>query len=231
MDAPVPASALIHSATLVSAGVYLLLRFESIFYSCNLSFFILSIGAVTAAYGGIVAALQTDLKKALAYSTISHCGFLFVAIGVGSAHTAVIYLFLHGFFKALSFICAGEAIRLFAGYQDSNRMGSLFFMSPGLCAQFFIAISNLCAFPFFFGYIYKNTLQNLLIVHASFGSLIQSLCIVGFLSSLFYFNKVFYTVCFGFSKNTYKSQYLIFKKALLSFLIPGRVPNILFIIF
>jgi NADH-quinone oxidoreductase subunit L len=76
MEAPVPASSLIHSATLVSAGIYLICRFQTLILLLDISYIFIIIGSITAAYGGIVAAAQTDLKKLLAYSTMSHCGFL-----------------------------------------------------------------------------------------------------------------------------------------------------------
>jgi NADH-quinone oxidoreductase subunit L len=103
MEAPVPASALIHSATLVSAGIYLLLRFSTIVLLNDLSFLLVIIGSITALYGGIVSAAQTDMKKLLAYSTISHCGFLFLSIGLENYIATIIYLFLHGLFKAMTF--------------------------------------------------------------------------------------------------------------------------------
>src|SRR3990167_6012222 len=100
MEAPVPASALIHSATLVSAGIYLLLRFSPIFQISTLSTeIIVIVGAFTAFYGGWVSAFQSDLKRILAYSTISHCGFLMVVFTSFVPEYTVLYLYIHGFFK------------------------------------------------------------------------------------------------------------------------------------
>lgn len=122
MEAPVPASSLIHSATLVSAGVYLLLRFFPVILYSELQNVILFSGALTCAYGGLVAAAQTDMKKLLAYSTMSHCGFLYVLISFNNEYITVLYLFLHGLFKAGTFFCVGSFIRLY-GTQDSRLMG------------------------------------------------------------------------------------------------------------
>ena len=122
MEAPVPASSLIHSATLVSAGVFLLLRFNVLLSLVGLTKVILYWGAITCAYGGIVAASQTDLKKLLAYSTMSHCGFLYICVATTHFYLAITYLFLHGLFKAATFYCAGSFIRVY-GTQDSRLMG------------------------------------------------------------------------------------------------------------
>ena len=84
MEAPVPASSLIHSATLVSAGIYLILKFQAIFVISGLTSTLFFVGSFTACYGGIIAASQSDMKKLLAYSTISHCGFIFASIALNN---------------------------------------------------------------------------------------------------------------------------------------------------
>lgn len=124
MEAPVPASALIHSATLVSAGIFLILRLYPFFELSNYFFFIISlVGSATAFLGGISASMQTDLKKILAYSTISHCGFLIFLTSFNNTGYVLLYLFIHGFFKAGAFLSVGNIIRFSKGYQDIRRMG------------------------------------------------------------------------------------------------------------
>lgn len=103
MEAPVPASSLIHSATLVSAGIYLLLKFQLIFIITGFMPILFLVGSITAAYGGIVAASQTDMKKLLAYSTVSHCGFIVASIGLNNFLITIVYLYLHGLLKAVTF--------------------------------------------------------------------------------------------------------------------------------
>lgn len=99
MEAPVPASALIHSATLVSAGIYLLLRFKAIIIlSLPASTILPIIGGITAAYGAVTSAFQTDVKRLLAYSTISHCGFLVLSAILCDTEFTILYLYVHGFF-------------------------------------------------------------------------------------------------------------------------------------
>lgn len=157
MEAPVPASALIHSATLVSAGIYLLLRFSIIVLLNNLNYLLIIIGSVTALYGGIVSASQTDMKKLLAYSTISHCGFLFLSIGLESYIATIIYLFLHGLFKAMTFFCAGSFIRVFNS-QDTRNMGSGYRILPVDSVFLIICAINLGGLPWSIGYLYKSVL-------------------------------------------------------------------------
>ena len=124
MEAPAPASALIHSATLVSSGIYLILRFtpfiELSYLGCNV---LPVIGAVTAFYGGFVSAFQTDVKKILAYSTISHCGYMVLLSSTFLTDVVLVYLYVHGFFKALLFLTAGNIMRFFGGEQDFRYMG------------------------------------------------------------------------------------------------------------
>jgi NADH-quinone oxidoreductase subunit L len=127
MEAPVPASALIHSATLVSAGVFLLLRFSPLFEISTYAFYIIPfIGSFTAFFGGICACYQSDIKRILAYSTISHCGFLMVSYLLFIPEYTILYLYIHGFFKAAVFLCAGNIIRFSRNYQDFKRMGFFF---------------------------------------------------------------------------------------------------------
>ena len=155
MEAPVPASALIHSATLVSAGVYLLLKFFNIFLFLNYTFLITIVGALTCAYGGVVSASQTDMKKLLAYSTMSHCGFLYITISFGYFFLTIIYLFLHGIFKAATFYCVGSFVRVYKT-QDIRLMGAGHIILPVDSILLLICAFNLGGLPFTIGYIYKS---------------------------------------------------------------------------
>lgn len=203
MEAPVPASALIHSATLVSAGVYLLLRFTPLVSLNHLQPTILLIGSVTAAYGGVVSASQTDMKKLLAYSTISHCGFLFVTIGTEVYSASLIYVFLHGLFKASTFFCAGSFIRV-AGSQDTRNMGNLSRLLP-VDTMFLIVCSfNLGGLPFSMGYLYKSVLIASLLSTPS-GFCVLGFCTVGLLCSLVYVYRLVYYSAFDTSKEFFTS--------------------------
>lgn len=190
MEAPVPASSLIHSATLVSAGIFLLLRFNTLIFFVNYQNFIISIGALTAAYGGLVAAAQTDVKKLLAYSTMSHCGFLFVLTGLGDSYITIIYLFLHGLFKASTFFCVGSFIRVY-GTQDTRLMGGANRLLWGDTLLLFICSSNLCGLPLTIGFIYKYYFFKILFV-SNIGFIELGLFYLALLSSLLYFYRLIY---------------------------------------
>lgn len=206
MEAPVPASALIHSATLVSAGIFLILRFYIIL---DLSFFfhfaLALVGSLTAFIGGASAAIQTDLKKILAYSTISHCGFLMFLCSLGNFNYVFIYLFIHGFFKASSFLCVGNIIRFSKNYQDIRRMGGYLKFLP---AEFFFlsfSLLNLSGLPFFFGFYIKHTLF-ISFDYFYFKQIVLSFLFISALTGIFYSFKIIFFVFFD-NKKARKSVY------------------------
>ena len=197
MEAPIPASALIHSATLVSAGIFLILRFQTLFLYMDLYSVIFTLGSITACYGGIVAAAQSDMKKLLAYSTISHCGFIFASIALNNFVVTIVYLYLHGIFKALTFFCAGSIIK-YNNTQDMRLMGigksqvtNVIFL--------IIASTNLGGLPFTFGYLYKFLFLNFVIINP-FNLLSFGFIIIGMLCSIIYIFKLIYYSCFDINK-------------------------------
>jgi NADH-ubiquinone oxidoreductase chain 5 len=201
MEAPVPASSLIHSATLVSAGIYLLLKFQIIFSITGLFKFIFLLGSFTACYGGIIAASQSDMKKLLAYSTISHCGFIVASISLNNFLVTVVYLYLHGLFKALTFFCAGSIIK-FNGTQDTRLMG----MNKNQLINIItltVASINLGGLPFTFGYLYKYLFINFLIINP-INMVGYGFNIVGMLCSVVYVYKLIYYSCFDYRKGPYQ---------------------------
>lgn len=194
MEAPIPASALIHSATLVSSGVYLLLKFSWIIHCTNLSPYIIVVGSITALYGGITSAAQTDCKKLLAYSTISHCGFLFVTVGLNNLYLSITYLYLHGFFKALTFFCIGNLVKVSKGYQDTRKMGQLFAILPIESILLVVCSINLGALPFTIGYFYKSLFQTI-IINSNLLFVILPFILIAMLTSVVYvFRLVFYSL-------------------------------------
>lgn len=200
MEAPVPASSLIHSATLVSAGIFLLSKFSILI---ELSIFFqpaIFLGSLSAFYGGAVAASQTDMKKLLAYSTMSHCGFLWVLACLGQFYVTVIYLFLHGIFKAATFYCAGSFIRVF-GTQDTRWMGAgwKFFSLNSL--GLLICSANLCGLPFTVGYLYKFFFFKILYTNI-FSLIILSFLFLAAQTSLIYFYRLNYYALFDFLKTS-----------------------------
>ena len=212
MEAPVPASALIHSATLVSAGVFILLRISFLFEYSIYSYFIIPIvGSFTAFFGGLCSSYQSDIKKILAYSTISHCGFLMVCLSTYITEYSILYLYIHGFFKASVFLCVGNIIRFSKNYQDFKRMGSFWKYLPFECFITFVCLINLCGLPFSIGFYIKHLLligQNLNSYIAFF---IYTNILFGAISGLFYSYRLFYNVFFDFKKSK-KALYILYNR-------------------
>lgn len=206
MEAPVPASSLIHSATLVSAGIFLILKFQTIFYVTNLLNMLFLVGSFTACYGGIVAASQSDVKKLLAYSTISHCGFIITSIALNNVVVTVVYLYLHGLYKAVTFFCVGSTIK-YNGTQDMRLMGSL--KSQILnTALLLLASINLGGLPFLLGYLYKQ-LFLLSLLDVNFSLVGYGFCVIGMLTSPVYVFKLNYYSGFDFRKGYIQTIFLL----------------------
>lgn len=215
MEAPVPASALIHSATLVSAGIYLLLRFNQLILFLNWSSVLVVLGGLTASYGGVVAASQTDMKKLLAYSTMSHCGFLMILVASANFYILITYLFLHGLFKAVTFFCAGSFIRIY-GSQDTRLMGSTSQLFLAEIVLLIISAGNLAGLPLTIGVLYKNCFLTLLFMY-NFSLFCVGLLFLGMLTGLLYFYRLVYYACFDFSKWTNLSSYEILEVVFVKF--------------
>ena len=129
MEGPTPVSALIHAATMVTAGVFLVARMSPLFeHAHDTMIFVTFIGATTAFFGATVGLVQNDIKRVIAYSTCSQLGYMFVALGIGAYPVAIFHLFTHAFFKALLFLGAGSVIHAMGDEQDMRKMG-------GLCAE------------------------------------------------------------------------------------------------
>ena len=196
MAGPTPGSALIHAATMVVAGVFMLIRMLPVLQLSPLAMnMILAVGVVTALYGGLLACFQKDLKKVLAFSTISQLGFLFAAIGVGSAFVAVFHLTTHAFFKALLFLAAGIIIHA-TGTQSMKEMGGLLRKMPITFAVFTIGAFALAGTIPLSGFFSKDELFKALLYHGhdtgqylAFAGVI----IVGLLTA-FYVVKSWFTV-------------------------------------
>lgn len=199
MEAPVPASALIHSATLVSAGVFLLLRFSFLIELTSTTlYWILIISSITAALGGIGACFQSDAKRILAYSTISHCGFLIFLSCFFNLEIVLLYLCVHGFFKALVFMCVGNVIRFARNYQDFRYMGGFAKFLPFESSMTLIGLINLGGLPFSFGFFIKHyTLLTLFDFNNLF---IKANLLIGMFSGLVYSYRLYYYVFFDVKK-------------------------------
>jgi NADH-quinone oxidoreductase subunit L len=157
MAGPTPVSALIHAATMVTAGVYLVARMSGVYLEAPAaSTLIAAIGVSTAFLAATIALVQTDIKKVLAYSTISQLGFMFLALGVGAYGVAVFHLFTHAFFKAALFLGAGSVIHALSGEQDIRRMGGLARRIPWTFGTFAVATAAIAGLPPLAGFFSKD---------------------------------------------------------------------------
>ncbi len=159
MEGPTPVSALIHAATMVTAGVFLVVRCSPIFeYSQVALNVVTAVGMTTAFFAATVALVQNDIKKIVAYSTCSQLGYMFFAVGVGAYHVAIFHLFTHAFFKALLFLGSGCVIHSFNNEQDIRLMGGVWKKIPFTYALMIIGTLALTGFPFFSGYYSKDAI-------------------------------------------------------------------------
>jgi NADH-quinone oxidoreductase subunit L len=157
MEGPTPVSALIHAATMVTAGVYMVARMNPLFARAPLALFIVAlVGALTAFYAATIGLLQTDIKKVLAYSTISQLGYMFLGLGVGAYAAGVFHLMTHAFFKGLLFLAAGSVIHAMGGEQDMLKMGGLRKQIPVTFWSMFIATLAIAGIPGFAGFFSKD---------------------------------------------------------------------------
>ncbi len=159
MEGPTPVSALIHAATMVTAGVFLVVRCSPIYeYSPLILNFITIVGMTTAFFAATVALVQTDIKKIIAYSTCSQLGYMFFAAGVGAYNVAMFHLFTHAFFKALLFLGSGSVIHAFKDEQDINNMGGVWKKLPYTYVLMIIGTLALTGFPFLSGFYSKDAI-------------------------------------------------------------------------
>ncbi|WP_185982950.1 NADH-quinone oxidoreductase subunit L [Aureimonas mangrovi] len=159
MEGPTPVSALIHAATMVTAGVFMLARMSPVFETSHTALtFVTFIGATTAFFAATIGLVQNDIKRVIAYSTCSQLGYMFVALGVGAYGAAVFHLFTHAFFKALLFLGAGSVIHAVSDEQDMRNMGGLRRHIPKTYWMMVIGTLALTGFPFTAGYYSKDAI-------------------------------------------------------------------------
>jgi len=157
MEGPTPVSALIHAATMVTAGVYMVARMHPLFSRAPIAMFAVAVvGAVTAFYSATIGLVQTDIKKVLAYSTVSQLGYMFLACGVGAYAAGIFHLMTHAFFKGLLFLAAGSVIHAMGGEQDMMKMGGLRKKIPITYWTMLIATLAIAGIPGFAGFFSKD---------------------------------------------------------------------------
>jgi NADH-quinone oxidoreductase subunit L len=161
MEGPTPVSALIHAATMVTAGVYMVVRSHAIFLNAPVAMQVVGvIGCATAFFAATIGLVQTDIKKVLAYSTVSQLGYMFLACGVGAFSAGIFHLMTHAFFKGLLFLAAGSVIHAMGGEQDMRKMGGLRKKIPITFWTMFMATLAIAGAPGFSGFFSKDEILN-----------------------------------------------------------------------
>jgi NADH-quinone oxidoreductase subunit L len=216
MAGPTPVSALIHAATMVTAGVYLVARLSGIYvHAPGASALVAGIGAGTALLAATIALVQTDIKKVLAYSTVSQLGLMFVALGVGAYGVAVFHVYTHAFFKACLFLGAGSVIHALSGEQDIMKMGGLARKIPVTFATFAIATAAIAGIPPLAGFFSKDEILWFSFASARGGS--TFLWLVASLTSLltsFYMFRLLWLTFFGASRMTHEVEHHVHESPL-----------------
>jgi NADH-quinone oxidoreductase subunit L len=195
MAGPTPVSALIHAATMVTAGIYMIVRSNILFTLAPITqHIILMVGLATALIAATIATKQNDIKKVLAYSTVSQLGFMFMAIGVGAYTTAVFHVITHAFFKALLFLGSGSVIHGMSGEQDIRSMGGLRSKMPQTYYTFLIGCIAIAGIPPLSGFFSKDEIMMHLFTHGTYGKLFWALGMVAaFLTAFYMFRLLFLT--------------------------------------
>jgi len=180
MEGPTPVSALIHAATMVTAGVYLLMRASPLIeYSSTVLLLCLWVGAITTVFSSLIGLFQQDIKKVIAYSTMSQLGMMVIAIGLSSYTIALFHLINHAFYKGLLFLCAGAVIHAVADNQDFRKYGGLVSYLPLTYSLMLTASLSLVAFPFMTGFYSKD-----FILESAYGQYKLSSIIVYFIATI-----------------------------------------------
>ena len=198
MEGPTPVSALIHAATMVTAGVYMITRMNPVFQLAPVALAaIATVGAVTAIYAASMGLVQHDIKRVLAYSTVSQLGYMFLALGVGAFTAGIFHLMTHAFFKALLFLGSGSVIHAMGGEQDMRKMGALRTKIPTTFWTFFVATVAISGIPPLAGFVSKDA-----ILAASFNAR-PLLWAIGFITAgmtAFYMFRLVFLTFFGESR-------------------------------
>ncbi|HEX4955636.1 MAG TPA: NADH-quinone oxidoreductase subunit L [Thermoanaerobaculia bacterium] len=205
MAGPTPVSALIHAATMVTAGVYMVARANVIYQLApDISLFVAVIGALTAIFAATIGLAQNDIKKVLAYSTVSQLGYMFLAAGVGAYSMAIFHLGTHAFFKALLFLGSGSVIHAMSGEQDMRQMGGLRKHLPITFWTFFVGWLAIAGVPGLAGFFSKDA-----ILAATF-SANKVLWVIGLITAgitAFYMSRLVYLTFFGKFRGSHEQEH------------------------
>lgn len=199
MEGPTPVSALIHAATMVTAGVFLVARMSPVFeYAPDALMVVCIVGACTAFVAATIGLTQFDIKRVIAYSTMSQLGYMFFALGVSAYGAAIFHLMTHAFFKALLFLGAGSVIHALHHEQDMRNMGGVWKKIPATYVMMWIGSLALCGVPFFAGYYSKDIiLESAFADHTSFGMFAYWMGIMAAFMTAFYSGRLLFMTFHG----------------------------------
>ena len=202
MEGPTPVSALIHAATMVTAGVYLVARCHVLYELAPFTMYLIAtVGVLTAAFAGTMGMVQYDIKRVIAYSTMSQLGYMFLAMGIGVYSLGMFHLMTHAFFKALLFLAAGSVIHALDGEQDIRKMGGLRKVMPLTHATFLIGALALAGFPLTSGYFSKEAII-LSSYHADMGNFVfWAIALITAGMTAFYIFRVYFSTFIGKSRS------------------------------
>jgi NADH-quinone oxidoreductase subunit L len=205
MEGPTPVSALIHAATMVTAGVYMVVRNHLIFDLSPVALTVVGvIGGVTALFAATIGLVQTDIKRVLAYSTVSQLGYMFLGAGIGAYTAAIFHLMTHAFFKALLFLSAGSVIHALSGEQDIRKMGGLSHKIPWTHKLFFVGTIAIAGIPPFAGFWSKDEIMAHAFTHHHY--ILYAMAAVGALLTSFYMFRLTYLTFYGTSRMDHHTE-------------------------
>ena len=198
MEAPTPASALIHSSTLVVAGVFLVIRFSVLFeFALFTNYFLVILGAMTLAFGALTANFQHDIKKLVAYSTISQIGYLVCGCGFLCYEEVLLYLIIHALNKAFLFVIVGYTVHFFSGNTDLRQMGGAYLYSFDIAVFFYGVGFNLAGLPYSAGFLGKEFLLFQILRDDFISGLVRGCWLVSFICTPIYMFTVTFLISFG----------------------------------
>jgi NADH-quinone oxidoreductase subunit L len=198
MAGPTPVSALIHAATMVTAGVYMIARMSFLYEMAPVALHVVAaVGATTAVFAATIGLVQNDIKKVLAYSTVSQLGYMFLAMGVGAYASGIFHLMTHAFFKGLLFLGAGSVIHGMSGEQDIRKMGGLRETMPITFLTFAIACAAIAGVPLFSGFFSKDAILFHAYTSPHGSKMLWAMGVSGAVLTAFYMFRLLFMTFFG----------------------------------
>ncbi len=208
MEGPTPVSALIHAATMVTAGVFMVARLNPIFSLSPVAMGVVAVvGAVTALFAATIALVQNDIKRVIAYSTISQLGYMFIACGVGAYGAGIFHLYTHAFFKALLFLCAGSVMHAMGGEVNMQKMGGLKKYMPVTYATMLLASLSISGIPPFAGFFSKDEILWVAYNGGGVGKIVWALGALAALLTAFYSFRLIYLTFHGEFRGTEEQKH------------------------